>query len=299
MRRGWALLFLSAGLAAAQRADEELSFDFLHNQIVLRAAINGDGPYNVLLDTGTHASTIDLRLARKLRIPLTRLRGESQGAGNRRVIGQQAILEELRLGELTVTGLAAAALDLSKLSTELGRPLHGVLGHNFLVSRITQIDYFRRRIRFLALPVVSLPDDARRITFPMQFRAGSILPVLEECYVNGTRLTVTLDTGSSLGLVLFPQAIGSLGLQELARAGIPMNATGYRGRARLMKGWVRSVALKTIDLGAIEVAYVERGYGEDEQLERRGGNIGNAVLQDFVLTLDYPNRLVALEIAAD
>jgi hypothetical protein len=286
-------------LAAAQRADEELAFDFLHNQIVLRATINGSGPYNVLLDTGTHASTIDLRLARKLRIPLTRLRGESKGAGSRRVVGQQAILEELKLGELTVTGLAAAALDLSKLSTELGRPLHGVLGHNFLVSRITQVDYFRRRIRFLAEPVGPLPDDPRRITFPMQFRAGSILPVLEECYVNGTRLTVTLDTGSSLGLVLFPQAVGFLGLKQLARAGIPMNATGYRGRARLMKGWVRSLTLKTIDLGAIEVAYVESGYGEDEALEDRGGNLGNAVLQDFVVTLDYPNRMVVLESAIE
>jgi hypothetical protein len=299
MRRGCALLFLSVGLAAALRADEELPFEYLHNQIVLRATINGTGPYNVLLDTGTHASTIDLRLARKLRISLARLRGESKGAGSGRVIGQQAILEELRLGGLAVTGLAAAALDLSKLSAELGRPLHGVLGHNFLVSRITQVDYFRRRIRFLAEPVASLPDDPRRITFPMQFRAGSILPVLDECYVNGIRLTVTLDTGSSLGLVLFPKAVDFLGLKKLARAGIPMDATGYRGRARLRKGWVRSVVLKTIDLSAIEVAYVESGYGEDELLEHRGGNLGNAVLQDFVLTLDYPNRIVVLQSAIE
>jgi hypothetical protein len=108
-------------------------------------------------------------------------------------------------------------------------------------------------------------------SFPMQFRANSILPVIEECYVNGTKITVTLDTGSSLGLILFPQAVRYLGLEELARDGIPLNAAGYRGRARLMKGWVRSVKLKTYALGAVEVAYVESGYGDNEDLGRRGG----------------------------
>jgi hypothetical protein len=77
--------------------------------------------------------------------------------------------------------------------------------------------------------------------------------------------------------------------------GIPLNAAGYRGRVRLMKGWVRSLDLKTYALGAVEVAYVESGYADNEDLGRRGGNLGNAILQDFVLTLDYPNRVVVLE----
>ena len=47
------------------------------------------------------------------------------------------------------------------------------------------------------------------------------------------------------------------------------------------------------------MAYVKSGYGEDETLERRGGNLGNAVLQDFVLTLDYRNRIVVLEATGD
>jgi hypothetical protein len=113
--------------------------------------------------------------------------------------------------------------------------------------------------------------------------------------VNGTRIPVTLDTGSSLALILFPEAIRHLGLERLAREGIPLDAAGYGGRANLSKGWVRSVKLGAIDLGAIEVAYVEKGYADREALARRGGNLGNAVLQDFVLTLDYCHRLVVLE----
>jgi hypothetical protein len=196
-----------------------------------------------------------------------------------------------------------AAHDLSQLSAQMGRPLHGVLGHGFLAGRITQVDYFHRRIRFLSHSPFDPPgfpaDSAHLISFPMQFRKNSILPVLEDCYVNGTKIPLTLDTGSSLGLILFPNAVKYLGLTELARQGIPLEASGYRGRARLMRGWVRSVTLKSLELGAIEVAYVQSGYGDEETIEQRGGNLGNAVLQDFVLTLDYQHRVVVLEAAGE
>ncbi len=294
---GAAILF--PGLALPAGADLDVPYDFLHNQIVLQVTLKGSGPYNFVLDTGTHASTIDLGLARRLRLPLAAARSESRGVGSTRVFGQATMLEDVHVGDLVVQKLPAVALDLSGVSAQLGRPLHGVLGTNFLASRITQVDYFRRRIRFLARPSASLPDDARRITFPMRFRAGSILPVLEDCFVNGTKIAVTLDTGSSLGLVLFPNAVRLLGLEDLARTGNPMEAAGYRGQARLTKGWVRSVVLGTIDLGAIEVAYVRRGYGDDEVLQQRGGNLGNAVLQDFILTLDYRNGVVVLESAEE
>jgi hypothetical protein len=53
--------------------------------------------------------------------------------------------------------------------------------------------------------------------------------------------------------------------------------------------------LRTIDLGAIEVAYVESGYGDTEDPKVRSGNLGNAILQDFLVTLDYVNRVVIFE----
>lgn len=294
------LCFLSMVAAPARglEPDIELPFDFLHNQIVLRATINGQGPFNVILDSGTRMTTIDLALAGRLRMPLRPAKHASSGAGSRRVLGHVTTCAELRVGALTAHNFPAAVLDLAGVSQMLGRPLHGVLGFDFVASRVTQIDYFRRRIRFYSRsPFPPSPGTPRRISFPMEFRADSVLPVLEDCYVNGKRIPVTLDTGSSLGLILFPEAIRHLGLEDLARAGLPIDAAGYLGKARLTKGFVRSLSLKTIDLGAIEVAYVERGYGDTESLARRGGNLGNAVLQDFILTLDYPNRIVTLEAA--
>ncbi len=278
----------------------EVPFDFLHNQIVLSVTANGQGPYNFILDSGTHASTIDLALAKRLRLTLGPATRQGVGAGTERITGRQTVCRELRFGGMVVKDLAVVALDLSALSRQLGRPLHGVLGFGFLASRITQIDYFQRRLRFFSespfSPSTQPAEGPKRVSFPMRFRGNSILPVLTDCVLNGAKITVTLDTGSSLGLILFPHAIRQLGLEDLARQGIPLQAAGYRGKVRITKGWVRSVALRNIELGAIEVGYALRGYGDNESAETRDGNLGNAVLQDFVLTLDYINRVVVLEL---
>ncbi len=289
------------GISALGSSEEiEVPFDFLHNQIVFGVMVNGQGPYNFVLDSGTHASAIDLALAKRLGLKLGPAASQGIGAGTERIRGRQTVCRELRFGGLVVKDLVAVALDLSALSGQLGRPLHGVLGFSFLDSRITQIDYFHWRLRFYSespfSPSIQPPDGPKRVTFPMQFRGNSILPIFEDCIVNGAKITVTLDTGSSLGLILFPHAIQQLGLNDLAQKGIPLQAAGYRGEARITKGWVRSVVPRSIDLGAIEVGYALRGYGEGESRQTRDGNLGNAVLQDFIVTLDYIHRVVVLEL---
>jgi len=289
--------------AVAASPCQDVPFDFIQNQIVLHATIDGKGPYNFLLDTGTRRAMIDTRVVKQLRIPLNGVRNEISGAGSRRVFGKQVTLGELRIGTLVVHGLAADAFDLSALSLKFGRPLDGALGFGFLESRIVQFDYFRRHIRFCSEspfgPGNRPPDTRWRASFPMEFSENSILPVLGECYINRKRLPVTLDTGSGFGLILFPQAIHVLGMEQFMPNGRPIVASGYRGKVLMREGCVRSLRLKTIDLGAVEAAYVERGYGESENPEHRAGNLGNIILQDFLITLDYRHRVVVLEIAPD
>jgi len=54
-------------------------FDFQHHQILIQVRVNGRGPYNFVLDTGTHNSTVDIRLARRLRLPLGSEQHEGTG----------------------------------------------------------------------------------------------------------------------------------------------------------------------------------------------------------------------------
>jgi predicted aspartyl protease len=298
MMRSFARVSLHLWAAAALTAGVDVSapFDFIHNQILLRVTINGSGPYDMVLDTGTFSSTVDLKVARRLNLPLGAAAPVTGGAGVGRPYGHRTVCAEVKVGDVTSRNLDAVVLDLSKVAKQLGRPLHGVLGYGFLSSWIVQIDYVQRRVRLRSsLPSEGGIEHSRRVTLPMRFRPQSVLPVIDECYVNGRRIALSLDTGSSLGLILFPRTIDRLGLRALARSGVRMQATGYLGEAYLTKGWVRSLAIKTLDLGAIEAGYVERGYADQEDPDERGGSLGNGVLQDFLVILDYPNRVVMLE----
>ncbi len=297
--------FLLSGTLGAVESEPamEVPFDLLHNQIVVQAEIESSGPYPFVLDSGTQGTTLDLALVKRLGLPLGPRHRVAAGAGKERADSLDTICLELRVGQLTMKNLPALALDLAKVSQAIGRPLAGVLGSGFLAGRITQIDYLRRRIRVWRSspfgPDPHPPDTPRRVTVPLTFLDGSALPVFADCFVNGSRLPVTIDTGSSFGLILFPPAVAKLGLERLAQSGPAIAAAGYRGRVRLTRGWVRSLLLKTIDLGAIEVAYVAGGYEGRVDPERRGGNLGNSVLQDFTVTLDYVNRLLVLEYTAE
>jgi hypothetical protein len=295
----WPVIALLAALEtiAAGPAGTEASFDFLHNQVVLQAMIQGQGPYNFVLDTGTLTSSIDLGLARRLRLPLGAPRVIA-GAGTSKRTGRRTTVAEVAIGGLEVQDLEAVAIDLSAMSDALGRPLGGVLGFSLLKDRVVQIDYFQRRVRFLNN---SAPSAAagKGFTFPMVFHEGSVLPVMQECYVNGSKAAITLDTGSSLGLILFPGGVERLRLSGIATSGPPLRADGYLGKALLTRGWVTSLKIGPHDLGAVEVAFVQRGYGEGGSSAWRDGSLGNAILQDFVLTLDYRARTVTLETPAE
>jgi hypothetical protein len=130
----WSFLLWIPSLAVAPAVEStlELPFDFLHNQIVLQATINAQGPFNAVLDTGTHRTIIDLELAMRLRLPLATEKSPGVGAGAGRVLGRHTRCDELRLGDLAVTDHALVAMDLSKVSEVMGRPLGAVLGFNFL-----------------------------------------------------------------------------------------------------------------------------------------------------------------------
>jgi Aspartyl protease len=128
MRRGIAALiiigWISLPALSTNAGSLEMPFDFLHNQIVLRGLLNGRGPYTFILDTGTCATSIDLRVAQDLALPLG-TQAVSEGVGSGRPVGRRTTHVALQLGGIVVPHLDAAVFDLSAISRTLGRPLHG------------------------------------------------------------------------------------------------------------------------------------------------------------------------------
>jgi len=128
----------------------------------------------------------------------------------------------------------------------------------------------------------------------MQFLAGRFIPLFDTVYVNGIPIRATLDTGSSMSLLLYPHVIAELGLEKDARRGRRAMALVYGGDIVVRRGPAEQVRIEASVFEAVPV-YFSADYRSDSSPEGRGGNLGNEFFQDTRLTLDYRDMQVVVE----
>ena len=192
---------------------------------------------------------------------------------------------------LTVKNVETLALDLSKMSERLGKSLHGVLGHSVLNGRIVQIDYPNRVVRFYSQPLFSKAANTPKRSM-LSFRYDDNV-LLDDVFVNGKKVVGNLDTGSNGTFNLTPAAVGYLGLEEEFNQAPVSTDVGYNGVSQNRQGKLTNVTVGAISVDAPAVVFFAKGTGRDKK--PWGINIGNAFLKDFVLTIDYRNKLATLE----
>jgi hypothetical protein len=104
----------------------EVPFDFFRNEIIVQVKVDGKGLFNMMLDTGTDPSAIDIATARELGLKLDSVGGKATGGGSGVNLAYGTKLPLVELGGITAKNVEAAAIDLTKVSERLGKPLHGV-----------------------------------------------------------------------------------------------------------------------------------------------------------------------------
>jgi predicted aspartyl protease len=282
--------------AAVLPAVTTVPFELVRNEIIIDASIGDSTPQRFMLDCGVDPSVIDLTLARSLGIDIDETQvGEATGAGDEE--GLTVMLSSipgLAIQDMTFDPIVALAADISPFSAALGFPLAGILGHSFLEHRVVRIDYPARQITIGAdAGAFGLPATAvtQRYVVPLRFNSDEELIPVFDLVIEGRAVSVTLDTGSSGGLELFPSAVTRLGLEDEKAAGEATEALGARGRRKLTKG-----SLSNVGLGPFIIAELPTHFGEHSiSAEAREGNAGNQLFQGFVLTLDYVNGEVTFE----
>lgn len=288
------LLLLSGGFsvqAGGKQQAVEVPFDFYKNEIILQVKVNGKGPYNMMLDTGTDPSAVDLATAREIGLKLHSLGKPGTGGGTDVNLTYYTEMPLVEVSGFTVKNVETLAIDLSKVSARLGKPLHGVLGHSVLNGRIVQIDYPNHVVRFYSRPLFSKSDNNSKRSV-LSFRYSDNV-LLDDVSVNGKKVVGNLDTGSSGSFNLTPAAVSYLGLDEEFNQAPVSTDVGYNGVSQNRQGKVNNVTVGGISVDAPAVIFFGKGTGRDKK--PWGINIGNAFLKDFVLTIDYRNKLVMLE----
>ena len=206
------LLFLlappSVFMAQVPQANNTVRFRLRDGYLMLvQATINGTGPFDFLLDTGTTRTVIDPDLAQQLQAPAI---GEVSLTGVLHVRRDELVsLQDVQLGDASVSGLAAVVDKLTRQKM-LAPGIRGVLGEDFLSRFDILIDYRQHWLRF-----GDPPPAGERCRFETigQYHGSSttnrLLITTEFVEVSGARVQLELDTGAKLP-ELFPVPSDSL-----------------------------------------------------------------------------------------
>ncbi len=261
-------------------AETSIPFGLIENQVVVAILLGGRGPFTSLLDVAVAPSVVDLTLARELGLPIDETApGEAAGQGAGRATFYPSELPDLQIGEHRVGSIEAVAVDLASLGAKLGRPLHAILGQSFFDGRIVQFDYGQRLLKLDPTIVeegLSVPIEG----------ATDLTPVVT-VIVNGREVPVVLDTGSSLTLGIYLDAVDDLELATARDAATRRTVTGARGEVEAYDGVVDSLVLGDVRLERVPTVFLPRPVSDPT---RALGNLGNGFLQHTILTLDYPRR---------
>ncbi|MGI8542006.1 MAG: retroviral-like aspartic protease family protein [Aridibacter sp.] len=273
----------------------EASFDFHKNLIFLKVKINGKGPFNVMLDTGTNPSAIDSATARELGLKLKATGEKAAGGGTSANAVYDVEPVSVAVGKLKAKNIEISAVDLSAIGKAIGKPLHGILGHSFLNNRVVQIDYPKRLVRFYSKPAGRTPSKhssaANQTTLPFRYANESIL--IEDVQVNGKKVTTLFDTGLNGVFAVMPSALSALDLEEEFNVAKPAKSVGFSGASTSRIGTVKTVKIGILSVDSAAVVFWERNTGHDTT--SYGFTIGNGFLKGFIVTVDYRNSVITLE----
>lgn len=133
----------------ADRAGGEVDLRFVGANdaaLVVSVRLNGEGPFDFILDTGATMTCVTTRLAERLDLPpLEGAMGVGAGIGGSGRI-DLVRLDSLSVGDARASGLSACVIDLQHIA-QMGVDVDGLLGLNFLRAFEVTLDFGRDVLR--------------------------------------------------------------------------------------------------------------------------------------------------------
>ena len=205
--------------------------------IVIPVTVNGAGPYEFLLDTGSNTTLISAEFAAALRLrPIDRV--ELMTVAGSQVV-PRAQLESVAIGAKSAADVEAVFSDLRE-ARAFSPEICGVLGQNFLSRFNYLINYRERRIEFE--DVGELERSLRGERTPVELREGRALITS----AGRERLQLVLDSGTP-AMILFNADARVSGLYQ--EPGDPQTS---RLNSNLGSQVVRQRRLRNFSVGGVE-----------------------------------------------
>jgi len=259
----------------------------INNHIYVEARVNGQGPFDVLVDTGGHTILTPSTVAA---LGLTAEGAStSAGAGEKTTVNGFVKVREIAIGAVRMRDQTAFALDFADKETE-GLDVGGMVGFELFRRFAVRIDYGALTMTIID-PARFDPRDAG---VPVPFRFYDHLPQVRGTF-DGRPGWFDIDTGSRSEIDLTSPFVARARLRDAYPGGF-VAVTGWG-----VGGPVRSyvVRAKAVTIGAVEVdapvtslSDMRAGSFSDPNYE---ANVGSGLLKRFVVTFDYAHQTMYLK----
>jgi hypothetical protein len=241
----------------------------LEGRPYLPVFVNGTGPYWFIFDTGAQSSSISPRILEALSLK------EVDGAVS---------LKELRIGGLVWNNLKLGTGDTARIEHVLKRPIDGLVGNCFMIwaKLAITIDYPRARFA-----IYNSPEAPNAVRMHIGFK--NYYPIVPVQLNDTGPYAFLLDTGASF-CTICPDLARRLDLT----LGQAKPSRGVTGDVPAHVSRVRSFGVGDSHVNDLEVLVSDCSEFSGCAGMPILGLIGHSFLRDFVMTLDYPEQMLAL-----
>lgn len=214
-----------------------------HLRYTVPVTIDGIGPYNFMIDTGSQATAVTERVTRQIALPSL---GPATlvGMASQRTV-ELVEVDQLEVGKRTIGGIAAPVLQRQHVGAD------GIIGLDTLQDFRVVID-FRNETIAVADANEKSSDRGFEIIVRAHNRLGQLL--ITDAIVEGVRATVIIDTGAQASL-------GNLALRERIRsrrASEKIETTDVNGASLLSElTYARSLRIDDFVLSNVPITYAD------------------------------------------
>ena len=267
------------------------------NRVFVHAQVNGQGPFDFLVDTGSSGTAVSPSLARQLALPEAR-DDHGGGAGEQQVFYHDVRVASVVVGSASLGPIEAPAIDLTRLARVVGfQRFDGILGTELFRQNVVTIDPVWGKLTIEAAAGFWPPRDAVGIPVTIENAAkpddNQDIPVFWGT-VNGVAGTFEVDTGDRSGLTLYGPFWRAHRLDRTIGPTVTaMTGYGVGGPIRSIVGRPRRFTMAGLDVAAPVTRLSLQRSGSFTRSDY-AGSIGMGVLKHFVVSFDYPHHMMWL-----
>lgn len=277
---------------------EALPFKFINNLIIIPLSINNSDTLRFILDTGVRTAIItELNTGKPLSLNYAR-RARIRGFGE----GEDIEVLHSYGNEIRINNIIGknqniyVMLDHTfNISSQLGLPVHGIIGYDLFKSFVIEINYRRQELIFHN-PQKYKYRRQRRKEERIPFFFHDKKPVIQAAVMIGERKTdvkLLIDSGSSDALWLFQDTNNRIVIPDNAIElflGKGLSGNVYGKKAPINKLLIGKYRFSTPICAFPDSSSV--GWLTNNTL--RNGSLGAEIVRRFHIVFDYNNKLISL-----